>query len=153
MPDNATGFVFFARDLLDPTNTCTFNSTSVPAKTGCWEYTAIAIYPDDCVNRATFRFCTNLLPDISWSSRSLEDKNVDVEIKIYPTLFDNVLNFEVSSENFKDFQIFSSSGQVIHTQEIDGSGIFSVDSYQYQSGLYIVTVSYTHLTLPTTPYV
>jgi len=64
VPSNALGYTFTASENnVIPPNVCTFNSTSVPAKDGCWTYTAIALYSNDCPNRETFTFCTNLLPN------------------------------------------------------------------------------------------
>ena len=140
VPSNALGYTFTAReDNVVPPNICTFNSTSVPAKTGCWTYTASALYSNDCPNRETFTFCTNLLPNDPDKITTRNSSNsMTHELKIYPTLFEEIINIEINSDNYKQIQIFSSAGQIVHNQDLFGSSRFSIDSHQFQSGLYFV---------------
>ena len=48
---------------------------------------------------------------------------------------------------------FDSENEVDFSYSIEGLGRFRVNAFMQRGSISVVTVSYTHLTLPTTPYV
>jgi len=140
LPSSAIGLTITATNTAGQSTI--ISSYPFTPKDGCWTYTAVAFYENGCKNSSSITYCFDgLLPDDAEVpiNRSLESSSED-QVKIYPTVFDETINLELTTDNFQSLQVFNSAGELIFGQEINGKGRLEIDGQQFVAGLYFVRI-------------